>query len=153
MPKIDLAVIKQILKHREPFLLIDEVEDISADTITASLKVSEDNIFLQGHFPGDPVIPGVFLIEAMAQTAAFLAIYNLRKEEGGGFKNVEYDLFLSKVNSMKFKEKIVPPVKLQIKAKIGPSLIENFYEAIGQIYVDDKLKAFGSQVLYFRVRE
>jgi len=153
MMKMDLALIKKILKHREPFLFVDAIEDISADAITASLKVSKENVFLKGHFPGDPVVPGIFLIEAMAQAAAFLAIYNLRKEQGGGLKNVEYDLFLSKVNSVKFKAKIIPPVTLRIKAKINPTQIENFYEAIGQVYVGEELKAVGSQVLYFKIKE
>ena len=151
--KMDLDTIKLILKHREPFLFIDSIEDISDNTIEASLRVLEDDVFLKGHFPGDPVIPGVLLIEAMAQTAGFLIAYNLTKEKGIKSGSVKYDFSLAKVNSVKFKAKIVPPVLLHIKVKINPSLIENFCEANGQIYVDDELKAVGNLILYLRIKK
>ena len=148
MIKLDLNAIRAILRHREPFLFIDSVENIANDTIEASLKILQDEFFLKGHFPGDPIIPGVLLIEAMAQTAGFLIAYNLTKEKGVKPGSVEYDFFLSKVNSVKFRAKIIPPAILRIKAKINPSLIENFYETAGQIYVNDELKATGHLTSY-----
>lgn len=153
MMKLDLKVIRSILRHREPFLFIDSVEEISNDTIEASLKIYQDEFFLKGHFPGDPIIPGVLLIEAMAQTAGFLIAYNLTKEKGVKPGSVEYDFFLLKVNSVKFKAKIIPPATLCIKAKINPSLIENFYETTGQIYVNDEPKATGNLTLYLKMRK
>jgi len=151
--KFDQSVIKTILKHRDPFLLIDSIEDISDNTIEASLKVLETDIFLKGHFPGDPVIPGVLLIEAMAQTAGFLIAYNLIREKGEKLGNGDYDFFLSKVNSAKFKAKVVPPAILRIKARISPSLMENFCEASGQIFVGNELKAVGNLLLYMGVKK
>ncbi len=151
--KFDLDVIKTILKHREPFLFIDSIEDISDNAIEASLKISENETFFKGHFPGDPVIPGVLLIEAMAQTAGFLIAYNLTKENGTQPGSVEYDFFLLKVNSVRFKDKIIPPAILRIKAKVSPSLMENFYEASGQIYVDDEPKAMGNLLVYIRTKK
>src|SRR3990167_2710915 len=150
--KMDLDTIKLILKHREPFLFIDSIEDISDNTIEASLRVLEDDVFLKGHFPGDPVIPGVLLIEAMAQTAGFLVAYNLTKEKGEESGSVEFDFFLSKVNSVKFKAKIIPPAILRIKAKISPSLVENFYETSGQVYVGDEPKMMGNLLLYIKTK-
>ena len=151
--KFDLDVIKTILKHREPFLFIDSIEDISDNTIEASLKISENETFFNGHFPGDPVIPGVLLIEAMAQTAAFLIAFNLIKKEGVKLGSIEHDFLLVRVNSVKFKAKIVPPTVLRIKAKINPSLMENFYEASGQIYVDDEPKAIGNLLVHIRTKK
>lgn len=146
---MDLDAIKRILKHREPFLFIDSIKDISEDSIEASLRVVEDDVFLKGHFPGEPVIPGVLLIEAMAQTAGFLIAYNLTKEKGGKTGNVEFDFFLSKVNSVKFKAKTIPPATLRIKAKVSPSLVENFYETNGQVYVGDEPKMMGNLLQIF----
>src|SRR3989338_4657977 len=150
--KMDLGTIKLILKHREPFLFIDFIKDISDNTIEASLRVSEDDVFLKGPFPGEPVIPGVLLIEAMAQTAGFLVAYNLTKEKGEESGSVEFDFFLSKVNSVKFKAKIIPPAILRIKAKISPSLVENFYETSGQVYVGDEPKMMGNLLLYIKTK-
>lgn len=149
---MDRDIIKLILKHREPFLFIDFIEDISDNTIEASLRVLEDDFFLKGHFPGEPVIPGVLLIEAMAQTAGFLIAYNLTKEKGGESGSVEFDFFLSKINSVKFKAKIIPPAILRIKAKINPSLVENFYETNGQVYVGDEPKMMGNLLLYIKIK-
>lgn len=151
--KLDSTIIRMILKHREPFLFIDSVENIFNNTIEASLGILENDFFLKGHFPGDPVVPGVLLIEAMAQAAGFFIVYNLRNGNGVERGDVEYDFFLSKVNSVKFKAKIVPPAILRIKAKILPSLIENFYETNGQIYVGDELKVMGNLLLYLRTKK
>src|SRR3989338_115205 len=152
MMKLDQEVIKSLVKHREPFLFIDSIIDISDDTIEASSKILEDNLFLKGHFPGDPVVPGVLLVEAMAQTAGFLIAYNLTKEKGEESGSVEFDFFLSKVNSVKFKAKIIPPAILRIKAKISPSLVENFYETSGQVYVGDEPKMMGNLLLYIKTK-
>ena len=153
MAKLDLNVIRAILRHREPFLFIDSVEHISNDTIEASLKILQDEFFFKGHFPGDPILPGVLLIEAMAQTAGFLIAYNLTKEKGVKPGSVEYDFFLSKVNSVKFKAKIIPPAIVRIKAKTHPSLIENFYETAGQIDVNDEPKSTGHLTLYLKMKK
>jgi 3-hydroxymyristoyl/3-hydroxydecanoyl-(acyl carrier protein) dehydratase len=150
--KFDATEIRKMLRHREPFLFIDSIEDISEDTIEASLKILENNFFLKGHFPTDPVMPGVLLIEAMAQAAGFLIAYNLSKENSIKGEN-GHDFFLAKVNSVKFKDKIVPPSELRIKVKVNPSMIENFCEASGQIYVDGELKALGSLTLYLKMKK
>lgn len=77
--KFNLVEIKQILKHREPFLFIDSIDLISSDTVEASSSVLQNNLFFEGHFPGDPIVPGVLLVEAMAQTAGFLIAYKFIK--------------------------------------------------------------------------
>ena len=152
MMKMDVDVVKTMLKHREPFLFIDAIVNISTDTVEASLEIPERNLLLEGHFPGNPVIPGVLLIEAMAQAAGFLIAYNLRKGKGGNLSDKEHDFFLSRINSVKFKAPIIPPARLRIKIRIKSSLIENFCEADGQAFVDDELKAIGSLVLYLKIK-
>ncbi len=150
--KFNLDAIKKILKHREPFLFIDSIDSISVDTIEASSSILKNNIFLVGHFPGDPIVPGVLLVETMAQAAGFLIGYNLKNKSGGKLGGDEYDFFLSKINFVKFKSRVTPPATLRIKTKIGPSLMDNFCEASGQVYVDDKLKVTGNFLLYMKLK-
>ncbi len=150
--KFNRSYIKVILQHRKPFLLIDSIDEISSDTIEASSRISKNNYILKGHFPGSPIVPGVLLVEIMAQAAGFLLAYNLIKENDGKLKSDDYDFFLSKVNSVRFKSKVIPPVTLKVKANIRPSLMENFCEANGQIYVNDELKTFGSVLLYMGLK-
>ncbi len=150
--KFNLVEIKQILKHREPFLFIDSIDLISADTVEAYSSILQNNLFFEGHFPGDPIVPGVLLVEAMAQTAGFLIAYNLLNKNGGKLCNDDYDFFLSKVNFVKFKSKVTPPAPLRIKVKISPSLVDSFCDASGQIYVDKDLKVVGNLLLYMGIK-
>ena len=71
--ELDSRAIEAILPHRAPFLMIDHVELVEADRIVARKTVAADELFLQGHFPGYPIMPGVLIIEAMAQAGAVLA--------------------------------------------------------------------------------
>ncbi len=150
--KFNLDAIKKILKHREPFLFIDAIVSMDESSVEASLEIPENNLFLQGHFPGDPVVPGVLLVEAMAQAAGFLMAYNFTPKNEKSFC-VENEFFLSKVNSVKFISLIVPPAVLRIKAKIKSLPIENFCEANGEIYVDKVLKVSGSLLLYMGTKQ
>ena len=123
--------IKSILPHREPMLLVDDVELVD-DIAVGRYTVKGDEYFLQGHYPGNPIVPGVILCEMMAQSSCLLV-------QADGEKFTPYFTGLNKV---KFKEKVVPgdtiTFKSQKTAQKGP-----FYFVSSSGYVNDKLCVTG----------
>ncbi|MDD2877966.1 MAG: 3-hydroxyacyl-ACP dehydratase FabZ [Acidiphilium sp.] len=106
---IDIAGIMHAIPHRYPFLLIDRVIDLIENVSAIGVKnVSVNESFFQGHFPGHPVMPGVLIVESMAQTAAVLVVETLGPEEAG---KVVY--FMS-VEGAKFRRPVVPGDALRI---------------------------------------
>jgi len=101
----------ELLPHREPMLLIDELRDIKKLTsATAILNVSKDSFFVQGHFPGQPVMPGVLIVESFGQAAAALTAHGLDK------KTYENKLvFLMGVEKARFRNPVIPNCKLELK--------------------------------------
>jgi 3-hydroxyacyl-[acyl-carrier-protein] dehydratase len=75
---VDIAAIKKLLPHREPFLFIDEVLEKSATRTIAKRTVREDEFFFTGHFPGEPIFPGVLIIEAIAQTGGVMLMHRYK---------------------------------------------------------------------------
>lgn len=99
----DVKEIMKYVPHRYPFLLIDRVTEFEAETSVTTLKnVTINEAQFQGHFPGEPVLPGVLIIENMAQSACFL----LAKSAGGLEEDKVY--FLGTVNKTKFRKPVVP---------------------------------------------
>ena len=127
--------IKEIIPQREPFLMIDEVEKYKAgESATAYKYVNEEEWYFKGHFPGNPIMPGVLITESLAQTGA-IAILSLEENKG---KNALF----GGIDKMKFKKMVVPGDKLKLEVKIikqkGPIGVG---EAIAT--VDEKIVAKG----------
>ncbi|MEO0623503.1 MAG: 3-hydroxyacyl-ACP dehydratase FabZ [Pseudomonadota bacterium] len=109
----DLARIKRMIPHRFPFLLIDRVRDIFPHKSAVGVKnVSANEPHFQGHFPQEPVMPGVLVVEAMAQTAGVLVVDSLGKE---GENLLVYFMTLDKT---RFRKKVVPGDVLELHVKI-----------------------------------
>jgi len=94
--------IKDMIPHRDPFLLIDEVRDLVPDTSAVGIKaLSPDEPFFKGHFPGHPIMPGVLIIEAMAQTSAVLVIATMGKQ-------TDSVVYFMSVNQARFRKPTFP---------------------------------------------
>ena len=108
---LDRAAIEAILPHREPFLLIDEVRELEPGHRVVALKrVREDEWYLRGHFPGRPVMPGVLIVEAMAQTGAVAV---LSEEENRG----RIALFAG-IDDTRFKRIVEPGDELELECRL-----------------------------------
>ena len=108
MTNINKDQIKNLLPHREPMLLIDELRDIKKlHSATAVVNVKKDSFFVQGHFPGQPVMPGVLIVEAFGQTAAALTAHGIDKST---YENKL--VFLMGVEKARFRNPVIPDCKL-----------------------------------------
>ncbi len=109
---IDIAAIMRMIPHRYPFLLIDRLVDVvSGESATGIKNVTVNEPFFPGHFPGAPVMPGVLIVEAMAQTAAVIAVHALGKEAEG-----KIVLFMS-IDDCRFRRPVTPGDQLQLEVK------------------------------------
>ena len=111
---LDLAEIQTLIPHRYPFLLIDKIEQVHlAESAVGIKNVSLNEWYFQGHFPDHPIMPGVLIIEALAQTAAALVMKTLTVQNGGVKPgNIVY--FMS-IDSAKFRRPVVPGDVLHLK--------------------------------------
>lgn len=137
---MDRNDIKNIIPHREPMLLVDNAEIIDGLAV-GSYTVRGDEYFLQGHFPGNPIVPGVILCEMMGQSACLL-IDNKEKK---------FTPYFTGMNNVKFKNKVLPGDTIIFKSRLTRS-IPPFYFIKSEGYVKDKLCVCGElsfAVIYF----
>lgn len=117
--KIEIEEIMQLIPHRYPFLLIDRIIDVQPGQSAVGIKnVSINEWYFQGHFPNHPILPGVLIIEAMAQTAGALVIKSLLMQKGSGsiIENSEDKLvYFMSVEEAKFRKPVVPGDVLRLK--------------------------------------
>ena len=131
----DIQMIQRIIPHRYPFLLIDRVVDIDgAQTATGLKNVTFNEPHFQGHFPGTPIMPGVTIIEAMAQTAAVMV------GVAQDLADQEFLIYFMAIDKAKFRRKVIPGdvLKLHVETQRGGSKIWKFK---GRAEVDGELAA------------
>ena len=109
--KLNKSEINKLLPHREPMLLIDELTDIvKLRSATAIMNVKKDAFYVNGHFPDNPVMPGVLIVEAFGQAAAALTAHGVDKKE---YENKL--VFLMSVEKARFRNPVIPDCKLELK--------------------------------------
>ena len=128
--KLDIEEIKSLIPHRDPFLFVDTCEIIIPGEHGKSQKLfSKDEYFFKGHFPNNPIVPGVIIVEAMAQTAGIVVSYKLKE-----FKEKSV-LFMS-VNKTKFRKPIFPNEKVSFEVNFVNS-VRDVYKFEGNCYKED----------------
>ena len=128
--------IKDLLPHREPMLLIDELINIrKLKSATAIVNVTRNSFFVQGHFPGEPVMPGVLIVEAFGQAAAALTAAGIDKET---YENKL--VFLMTVDKARFRNPVIPDCKLELNIEAIRSH-GRVWKYKGEAFVDKKKMA------------
>ncbi len=136
MNSINKSEIKSLLPHREPMLLIDSLIDIKKlYSATGIVNVRKNSFFVQGHFPDEPVMPGVLIVEAFGQTAAALTAHGIDKET---YQNKL--VFLMGIEKARFRNPVRPDCQLLLKIEAIRSH-GKVWKYKGQAFVDDKLMA------------
>ena len=136
MEKLNKKQITDLLPHRDPMLLIDELYDIKKlHSATAVVNVKKDSFFVQGHFPDNPVMPGVLIVESFGQAAAALTAHGLDKST---YENKL--VFLMGVERARFRSPVIPNCKLLLKIEAIRSH-GRVWKYKGEAFVDDKKMA------------
>ena len=134
--KLDKEQIRNLLPHREPMLLIDELIDIvNLKSATAIIHVKKDAFYVDGHFPDNPVMPGVLIVEAFGQAAAALTAHGIDKKE---YENKL--VFLMSVDKARFRNPVIPNCKLELKIEAIRSH-GRVWKYKGEAFVDGKRMA------------
>jgi UDP-3-O-[3-hydroxymyristoyl] N-acetylglucosamine deacetylase/3-hydroxyacyl-[acyl-carrier-protein] dehydratase len=130
-PLLDIQEIEKTLPHRYPFLMVDKIIELTDTNVVAIKNVTYNEPFFQGHFPGNSVMPGVLLAEALAQAGGFIAIPRNTKDK--------YDTYFLKIDNCKFKQKVVPGDTLILKMELLHPIRRGICEMKGTVYVGDKV--------------
>ena len=130
--KYNIQDIIKILPHRYPFILIDRIDEVKPGEFVNAIKnVTINEPYFQGHFPGQPVMPGVLSLESIAQTTAFLMLYELDDP-------LKKNMFISGVDGVRFRRLIVPGDQLDINIQLKSKKL-TLYKFEGTIKIDNQL--------------
>ena len=131
---LNIEEIKKLIPHRKPFLFIEECKVIKKGKIGESFRTfDETEYFFEGHFPNNPIVPGVVIVEAMAQTAGVVVSDNLINAKDQSV------LFMS-INKAKFRKPVLPNYKIKFYVELMNN-IKNVYKFMGKAYYNDSLVA------------
>ena len=131
-PLMDINRIRELLPHRYPFLLVDKIIEIGGDYIVGIKNVSVNEPFFQGHFPQEPIMPGVLLVEAMAQTGGLLVLNSVDEPE-------RYSTYFMKIDGVKFRQKVVPGDTLIFRLQLISPIRRGISTMKGYVFVGEKV--------------
>lgn len=131
-PLYDIPKIEKVLPHRFPFLLVDKIIELSDKHVVGIKNVTFDEYFFQGHFPGNPVMPGVLQLEALAQAGGILALNTYPDPEN-------YDTYFMKIDKAKFKRMIIPGDTMILSLELLNPIRRGICEMKGIIFVGNKV--------------
>lgn len=135
-PVMDVAEVMNLLPHRYPFLLVDKIIEVSETHVVGVKNITMNEHFFQGHFPNNPVFPGVLQIEALAQTGGILALHNV-PDKGN------WDTYFLKIENTKFKAKVAPGDTLILKMELLEPIRRGIVHMQGTAYVGSKIVSEG----------
>jgi UDP-3-O-[3-hydroxymyristoyl] N-acetylglucosamine deacetylase/3-hydroxyacyl-[acyl-carrier-protein] dehydratase len=133
-PVYNIQDIEKMLPHRYPFLLVDKIIDLNEKYVVGVKNVTFNEPFFQGHFPSNPVMPGVLQIEAMAQTGGILALNSVDNAS-------DYDTYFMKIDKVKFRQKVIPGDTLIFKLELSSPIRRGIIEMRGTAFVGDNVVA------------
>jgi UDP-3-O-[3-hydroxymyristoyl] N-acetylglucosamine deacetylase/3-hydroxyacyl-[acyl-carrier-protein] dehydratase len=138
-PVLSLEDIRKRLPHRYPFLLVDKIISMDENTVVGIKNVTFNEHFFQGHFPSEPVMPGVLLVEALAQSGGLLILNNVEEPE-------KYSTYFLKIDKLKFRHKVVPGDTVILKMELIEPLRRGIVSMYGQAFVGNNLVVEGEMV-------
>ena len=131
-PVMDINRIRELLPHRYPFLLVDKIIELGKNYIVGVKNITTNEPFFQGHFPQEPVMPGVLQVEAMAQTGGLLVLNTVDEPE-------RYSTYFMKIDGVKFRQKVVPGNTLILRLELLAPIRRGISTMKGYVFVGDKL--------------